>query len=170
MSVSVYLWQPTLVPRPCIWVLHVKVGQWYKDLQGVSWVESSLSKWTVLFFTDSSWSWRFWPFPCCSWWWLRVLQTESCPGGPRGTWPVHSMLVVLETHLAPTAKGEEAAARAETTSAQCLTWTLSATAICSATAPCLTAAQISGITVWVCSHLSLVSVGGRAVKHDFKYC
>lgn len=36
MSVSVYLWQPTLVPRPCIWVLHVKVGQWYKDLQGVS--------------------------------------------------------------------------------------------------------------------------------------
>lgn len=59
--------------------------------------------------------------------------------------------------MARTARGEEAAALAETTCAQCPTWTPSATVTCSATALSLTAALTSGVNVSAWSRLSLVS-------------
>lgn len=47
------------------------------------------------------------------------MQTEFCLGGPRGSLPVRSMLVASGTHLAPTARGEEAAVPEEMIRAQC---------------------------------------------------
>lgn len=81
-------------------------------------------------------------------------MNESSQEGPRGSSPVRSMLEASGTRLAPTARGEEAAAPAETTCARSPTWTPSATATCSATGPSLIAALTSGDIVLAWSHLS----------------
>lgn len=107
--------------------------------------------------TDLSWGSSCWLWQQRSCWWETPTQTESCQGEPRGSSPVRSTLVASGTRLAPTAKGEETAAQAGMTCAQCLIWTPSVTVTCSATAPSLTAAPTSGVTVWMSHHLSLVS-------------
>lgn len=113
---------------------------------------------------------KLWCWPssqCSSCCWKEERRQGSAPDE---NWPAHCTPGESGIPSAPTARGEEAAVRAEMTNALSRTWIRSAIVTCSATAPLPTVVLTSGITVWG-QHL-LPSLVSNVVywTNDVKLC